>query len=294
MGNTCNGGDNSDYVFTAPGTGVQARILRTAGFGWKPDLPDIRDRVVVIPAAQKSYPPPNVDLRPKDALPIYNQGNLGSCTAQAICAAAHYAFVQQGLRAFPPSRLFVYYNERKIDQTVDSDAGSSIRTGMKTLSNFGVCDEDCWPYDIRQFRKQPSEECYKQAKKNMASETGYARVQQNLDDIKTVLSKGFVFCFGFRVLDSFMTSDVEHTGKMPMPQSGDRVVGGHAVMCCGYDDDRRVFIIRNSWGEDWGDKGFFYMPYDYMTSRWLTMDLWVLTEMGGNTLQTETLQSMAH
>merc|ERR1719369_1937925 len=102
------------------------------------------------------------DLRPKDDFPVYNQGKLGSCTANAICAAVHYDQVQQGLVAFAPSRLFVYYNERAMEGTIDTDSGAMIRDGMKSLNKLGVCTEECWPYNIDVFTEKPTDSVMKQ------------------------------------------------------------------------------------------------------------------------------------
>jgi len=264
---------------------VRYRTLVRKGFGWKPDMPDFRDRVVVPAQEHRRSLLQLCDLRPKDNFPIYAQGKLGSCTANAICAAVHYDQVQQGLVAFAPSRLFVYYNERAIEGTIDTDSGATIRDGMKSLNKLGVCTEECWPYNVEVFTERPTDACYESASSNRAKE--YARVNQDLEEIKAVLNNGNVIPFGFIVCSSFMTPEVAKTGQMVMPSFTDEVLGGHAVLCVGYDDVREVFIIRNSWGEDWGDKGYFYMPYAYLLDQFLSRDLWTVFSVTGKLMPTE-------
>merc|ERR1719229_1260532 len=244
--------------------------------GWKRDLPDWRDKHPALPEAKKSSLPPSVDLRPDEKhFPIYNQGHLGSCTANAIGAAFHFALAQQDIAsAFPPSRLFIYYNERKMEGHMKEDSGAQIRDGIKSLHKIGVCSEDMWPYDISKFTVKPSSDCYAAAAKNKAKE--YARVPHTLKDMKACINEGYPFVFGFIVFSSFMTKKVATTGHMTMPSLYDKFLGGHAVMAVGYDDKKKHFIIRNSWGVEWGDRGYFYMPYDYISHQMLVLDLWTV------------------
>jgi len=274
---------NAQEVFSVEA--VHYRTLVRRGFGWKPDLPDFRDRVVVPNQEHRRSVLKSCDLRPKDHFPIYNQGKLGSCTANAICAAVHYDQIKQGLAAFGPSRLFVYYNERAMEGTIGEDSGATIRDGMKSLHKLGVCTEDSWPYNIDVFSDKPSDACYEAAAANRAKE--YARVNQDLEEIKAVLNNGSVIAFGFIVCSSFMTPEVAMSGEMVMPQLTDEVLGGHAVLCCGYDDTREVFIIRNSWGPEWGDRGYFYMPYSYLLDQFLSRDLWTVFSVTGKLMPTE-------
>jgi len=285
MGASCSGcplgPDNLD-IFSVEA--INFRRIVKKGFGWKPDLPDFRDRFVVINPDHKKDLHTMCDLRPKDDFPVYNQGKLGSCTANAICAAVHYDQVQQSLVPFCPSRLFLYYNERALEGTIDQDSGATIRDGMKALKNLGVCSEISWPYETEVFADRPPDVCYQAASANKANE--YARVNQSLEDIQAVLDNGNVIPFGFIVCSSFMTAEVAKTGEMTMPIATDEVLGGHAVLCCGYDDARQAFIVRNSWGEAWGDKGHFYMPYAYLCDSFLSRDLWTVFSVTGKRLPT--------
>jgi C1A family cysteine protease len=171
------------------------------------------------------------------------------------------------------SRLFIYYNERALEGTIQSDSGAMIRDGIKTLAKQGVCSEKTWPYVISRFSVKPPAACYKEAANRQI--TSYLRIT-TLDEMRTCLADGFPFVFGFTVYESFETQQVERTGIMPMPKPKERVLGGHAVLAVGYDDKKKQFVVRNSWGTDWGLKGYFMMPYAYLADRNLSDDLWTI------------------
>mmetsp|Transcript_80715 Transcript_80715/g.234092 ORF Transcript_80715/g.234092 Transcript_80715/m.234092 type:complete len:293 (+) Transcript_80715:74-952(+) len=279
MGNQCVGSAPSGTqaeveTFVVPEAGVTIQTRTVKRMGWVPDLPDHRDRVLELHPSKKEVLPPKCDLRPTEQFPLYDQGHLGSCTANAIGAAFHYSMIKQGAKAFVPSRLFVYYNERAMEGHVDTDSGAQIRDGIKSVAKLGVCDETLWPYDVDRFTEKPTSACYEAGAKCTAKE--YARVPQTLEDLKACINEGFPIAFGFIVFSSFMTPEVASTGKMEMPSMYDWPKGGHAVLAIGYDDEKKVFIIRNSWGEGWGDKGYFYMPYDYITHPALAQDFWAI------------------
>jgi len=287
MGAQCSGRSVvPDETFVVEEAGVSIAVRTTRRMGWKRDLPDFRDRVLALPSAAADLPP-KVDLRPEEHFAIYDQGGLGSCTANAIGAAYHFDQIRQGIKDFTPSRLFIYYNERAMEGSIDSDAGAYIRDGMKSLEKLGVCSEHLWPYVETKFTNRPSSHCYEVAKRNRAKQ--YARVPQTLEAMKGCLNEGFPFCFGFIVMSSFQFPDVALTGWMHMPGPYDFVMGGHAVLAVGYDDKKEVFIVRNSWGKLWGDKGYFYMPYAYITNPGLVDDLWMVRFVDGPDLPTKPL-----
>ena len=249
-------------------------IHKIKKYGWRPDLPDQRDLIYTAPSAIMIKLPTKVDLR-KSCPPVYNQGELGSCTANAIGAAFEFALIKENKKEdFIPSRLFIYYNERVMEHTVNNDNGAQIRDGVKSLNTQGVCPETMFPYDINKFAQKPSASCYTEALKHQA--LSYHRVQRKLDQMKTCLAEGFPFVFGFTVYDSFESSSVAKTGKLDMPKKSESVVGGHAVLAVGYDDGAKRFIVRNSWGADWGLQGYFTMPYDYLTEENLSDDFWTI------------------
>lgn len=244
------------------------------GFGWVPDLPDQRDLMYSAPMMVMKKLPAKVNLQSK-CPPVYNQGPLGSCTANALSAAFEFDRKKQKLKDFMPSRLFLYYNERALQNTVNSDSGAYIRDGIKTLNENGICPEKEWAYDVNKFAEKPPQKCYDDALKcNIKS---YQRLNNtNLSQLQSCLSEGFPFVFGFTVYESFESQEVAKTGMLSMPTPKEKVVGGHAVMAVGYDDTKQAVIVRNSWGKDWGAKGYFYMPYSYISSSHLCDDFWTI------------------
>lgn len=254
---------------------------KTARYGWIPDLPDYRDFVFAAPRAILAKLPPRVDLTSK-CPPIYDQKEIGSCTANAIGGTIQFDQLKQKMRgAFMPSRLFIYYNERVMENTVREDAGAMIRDGIKSVAKQGVCAEKMWPYDPAPYppnprlAKKPSANCYKSAPKHTAVQ--YQRVPRNLAQMKGCLASGYPFVIGFTVYESFESDDVTRTGMMPMPAPNEHVIGGHAVMVVGYDDKLDRFRMRNSWGQAWGVKGHFTMPYGYLLDHNLSDDFWKIT-----------------
>jgi C1A family cysteine protease len=242
-------------------------------YGWTPDLPDQRDFLYAAPTPFQANIPPLVDLTSK-CPPVYDQGQLGSCTANAIAGAIQFDQMKQGTKTFMPSRLFIYYNERAMEGTINSDSGAQIRDGIKSVAQLGVCPESEWPYVITQFSTKPSTTCYTDAKQELV--VLYQRLVQTLGTLKGCLASGFPFVFGFTVYESFESAQVAKTGILQMPQAGEQTVGGHAVLCVGYDDKNQQFIVRNSWSATWGQKGYFRMPYAYLTSTSLASDLWTV------------------
>jgi len=259
-------------------------LRRTARYGWIPDIPDQRDFTYAASAHAMANIPSSVDLRDK-CPPVYDQGQLGSCTANAIGGALEFEMMKQGLAAITPSRLFIYYNERAIEGTISTDSGAMIRDGIKSVASQGDCPEGnvgdpppAWPYDISKFTVQPAQACYDKAKDLKA--VNYQSVTQNLADMKGCLAEGYPIVFGFTVYESFESQEVASTGNVPMPKATEKVLGGHAVLAVGYDDDERVFICRNSWGSGWGDAGYFYMPYAYLLDDNLSDDFWTIRLVG--------------
>ena len=146
-------------------------------YGWVPDLPDQRDFTFRVPRRMAVALPPRMDLRPQMP-PVYDQGQLGSCTSNAIGGAFEFELRKQSEPDFIPSRLFIYYNERVIERTVDTDSGAQLRDGMKTLAKQGVCPESMWPYVISEFATKPTSDCYAEAKKHLG--VTYMRVEQDV------------------------------------------------------------------------------------------------------------------
>ena len=251
--------------------GLRARPIER--FGWVPDLPDARDFLYSAPEEVLIKLPSKLDLRTKMPA-VYDQGRLGSCTANAIGAAFEFEHIKQGLKDFAPSRLFIYYNERAIEGTVDTDSGAMIRDGIKSVAKLGVCTETTWPYDIPRFTEKPPKKAYDEAKKHQV--LVYRRVLGNLHQMQGCLASGYPFVLGFSVYESFMSPEVARTGEVPLPPRAEQLIGGHAVVAVGYDDSIQRFFVRNSWGTQWGLKGYCTMPYGYLTDPQLARDFWAI------------------
>lgn len=245
-------------------------------YGWRPDKPDQRDFRYGIPTRflEESRLPPVIDLRPHMP-PVYDQGELGSCTANAGAAAVEYLRMKNGDAPVAPSRLFIYYGERVIEGTIGEDAGAEIRDCIKELNRTGVCAEATWPYDISAFTHRPSPAAYFEAAETKAER--YERLDNtHLHAVKAALADGYPVIFGFSVYESFESQAVAASGKVPMPKVSEDMLGGHAVLAVGYIAAKRRFIVRNSWGEAWGDAGYCTMPYAYLTNANLADDFWIL------------------
>ena len=236
----------------------------TRKFGWKPDVPDCRDLEFckVMRPLRAGKLPPVVDLR-AGCSPVEDQGQLGSCTANALVGNLEFLLLKDKIPYTDLSRLFVYYNERAIEGTVTEDSGAMIRDGVKTLAKQGVCAEAVWPYATGKFTVKPTAACYKDGLKRVI--TQYARLN-TMDDMRNCLAAGYPFVFGFSVYSSFMSAVVAKTGDAPMPTKKDTLQGGHAVLCVGYDDVKKKWLVRNSWGCNFGMKGYFTLPQPYLVT----------------------------
>ena len=250
-------------------------------FGWIPDYPDVRDYTRKTVALPKASAPLKVDLR-KYCSPIVNQGELGSCTANAASGIVEYYQKKASGSYSPVSRLFIYKATRNL-MIMKGDTGAYIRTTMGVLALFGAPPEKYWEYEIKDFDVEPPQFCYSFAQNYQALK--YFRLDEQgkteneiLAGIKETLAGGLPAMFGFTVYSSINEAK---EGKIPFPKPGEHVLGGHAVMAAGYDDEMEIgeskgaFIIRNSWGEEWGDNGYGYLPYDYVLNG-LALDWWAL------------------
>jgi len=254
---------------------MKTLLKPNAWYGWVPDRPDHRDKLYAAIAAPPKKLPSSVDLRP-GCSPVENQGQLGSCTANALAGALEFLEVKAGKPATDLSRLFIYYNERAVEGTISEDAGAMIRDGVKTLVSQGVCAEKQWPYVITKFKAKPPAACYRQALQHQV--ISYHRIL-SLQEMRSCLAEGYPFVFGFTVYESFESAAVAKTGTLNLPKKSEKSLGGHAIMAVGYNDSTQRLLIRNSWGADWGMAGYFTMPYAYASSSNLADDFWTLRAM---------------
>ncbi|MEP0869829.1 C1 family peptidase [Trichocoleus desertorum AS-A10] len=240
--------------------------------GYHRDRQDNRDRRYARPRNVKQNSLPKfVDLR-QHMTTVENQGELGSCTANAIAGAYEYLAKRLTGQNYDISRLFIYYLARKFDGCEQEDSGATLRRGMKVLTKYGACSEAAWPYDIEAFCDEPHDDAFQEAAEHLIDE--YDRIDVDLHAMKVCLSEGYPFVFGSDIFQSF--EDLDHRGHVNMPFPSEENLGGHAMLACGYSDKDQVFLVRNSWGTDWGDKGYCYIPYEYLTNADLTGDCWTL------------------
>jgi C1A family cysteine protease len=285
-----------------------SEISEKSGMGWLPDYPDFRDLTIhhdqvsqrllnlgqKVPIKKmlakigvdkkaKASLPGSVDLREWFS-PVEDQSSLGSCTANAGVGLVEYFEKKAFQKHIEASRLFLYKATRNLMHET-GDTGAFLRSTMGALVLFGVPPEEYWPYNITDFDKEPTAFCYAFAQ-NYQSITYYRldppgiTKSDLLNQIKTNLSGSLPSMFGFTVYSSI--DQAATTGKIPYPSSGDKIVGGHAIVVAGYDDKMIIqnakpgaFLIRNSWGTGWGDMGYGWLPYDYVLNG-LAVDWWSL------------------
>lgn len=231
--------------------------------------------------------PATVDLRAA-CPPVYDQGRLASCTAQAIAGAIQFTRRKHGQDPdFVPSRLFIYWNERALAGTTASDAGASTRDGLRSVTTQGVAPESLWPYNDTPADppggmfppdapagQQPPAAAY-----DVAAELkllSYQRLRNDLTHMRACLAEGYPFTIGIVIYPSFVSADHRQQTVTPLPGADEEPLGEHVVLAVGYDDHQQWLICRNSWGETQADQGYFYLPYAYAERRALIGDLWTL------------------
>lgn len=251
-------------------------MTQTKWYGWKRDLPDFRDRHFQPMMPRQPLPERAMLIHP---LPAFDQGALGSCTANATVGAITFDQRVQEEPSVMESRLFIYYYSRLLEGNQDHDAGASLRDVMKAYNQYGVCPESEWPYDIANFSTKPTAEA-------TCRPIHYAAVEQNSFELRRTIIAGFPVIFGFTVYDNFESPEVASTGELDLPQDSNSVLGGHAVLMMGYDDNvpfpsgaKGGVYVRNSWGTDWGQSGYFWMPMAYITNPNLADDFWVIDKL---------------
>lgn len=244
-------------------------------FGWFRAPRDHRNLRFVSPLRTGPLPP-SVDLRP-NCPPVYDQGALGSCSANASGAALEFDQIKQGQQPVTPSRLFIYYFERLDQGDVADDTGSTITEACKVLNSYGAPAETTWPYDVSAFAIKPSNDAIKEGALHTAIK--YSEVAQDETSIKSAIASGFPIIFGIQVFESFEGDGPASTGVIPMPSDSDGLMGGHAICIVGYNDSTKLFTFRNSWGTSWGDQGYGYLPYEYVLNSQLAADFWVVTQV---------------
>lgn len=258
-------------------------------YNWRPSKPSYRAFHISVPVVEGTVFPQCIDLRPTFSLP-YDQGQLGSCVSNGVAALVeHKMIVDKYKGLFRPSRLFIYYNCRVVENSIYYDAGATVSDGIASINKLGVCPEDVpgtndtqsyiWTYSDQsndtvpflvpaKFKKKPPKACYINALLHKSLQDHTVSLDRNT--VLTVLSQGRPFAFGFVVKSSFEDKDVMSTGIMKVPTPDEQTLGGHCVVACGYKLSTPMgsqgisewVLIRNSWGTGiYGDlKGHFWMP----------------------------------
>ena len=235
-----------------------------------------------IPSTEKD---PTVDLR-KHVARVYKQEKLSSCTSCVICAC--YVLMRNkeseemnlATVAFDYSRLFLYYNSRKERDNTAKNMGAGLRDTLTALHKYGVCNESLWPYDINRFAEEPSPACYDEAKENKIVK--YERLKHDIQQFRACLRAGFPFAFGFELYPSFKDKDKHKDGWMPLPSEEEIQAGVytlHAVLAVGYNVTIKRITVLNSWGDTWGDNGYFYMPYSYINDIDRALNFWKIEKV---------------
>ncbi len=243
--------------------------------GYRPEQRQADDQIFSSQRFGQGNLPTKVDLRPY-LTPVENQGATNSCTANAMAGAYEYLAKRLQGKADDVSRLFIYYNARALDGDPSIDEGTYLQSCIQVLQKYGACSERTWNFDPDRIFDQPDDPSYNEAA-DFLVETA-ERVDVDLDTMRSCLAEGYPFAFGLQLFGSFQK--VGSTGLVPMPdRDREKHDGGHAMLCVGYSDHDRVFIVRNSWGDDWGDRGYCYIPYTYMTDAELNSDCWTIHQI---------------
>lgn len=216
-----------------------------------------------------------VDLRTTINIPIYNQLDLQSSTSNAISYCYLYdQMKKQNVNIVNPSRLFLFNNLLKMDENNTTFIGASIYSGLKSLYDIGVCSEQSFSYDKNNFNLNLSTNLYLEAQNNKI--LIYNAIDQDLNQIKSTLINGYPVLFGFNVYTSFNNDNTVETGNVEIPNDNEETIGNQAGVIIGFDDGDKVFIVRNSWGENWGDNGYCYIPYEYILNTNYCSDFWII------------------
>jgi C1A family cysteine protease len=254
--------------------------------GLQRDRHDPRDHVFQPrPSPAKKPSPAAIDLRGQ-CPPVYDQGRINACTANVLAAAVAFSRAKHAQGGeFAPSRLFIYYNERVLQDQVPNDVGASLRDGIRTVKQQGVAPEALWTYDDTPATppggvfpadakavQKPTDAAFAAA--TLFEVLSYRRIRNDLAHMKACLAEGYPFALGIQVYPSFMQAPKQQATVTPLPQPGETALGGHAVLAVGYDDQKQWLICRNSWGPEQADGGYFYLPYAYFGAEERVGDIW--------------------
>jgi C1A family cysteine protease len=242
-------------------------------YAWTREPEDYRDMKMGLGRPTNIAIPPAADLEPL-LPPADDQADTNSCTGHGTAAAISSAAHQAGIPPMKPSRLFIYWGARRLEDSVNQDGGAYIRDAVKCLSKFGIVDESLWPFDRSKVLITPPANVLTAAGGNKI--THYASMTgASIESIKLTIAHGRAIAFGFDAYSYFESPEMARIGVLHLPTSKERPLGGHCVALAGYDDARGAFKVRNSWGANWGLNGYFWMDYEYVMSKY-SDDFWVV------------------
>ena len=220
--------------------------------------------------------PSKLNLRNIFKFPVLSQGNLGACTAHATSNAILFFLNRLNKKEFLPSRLYIYYFSRLIENNTEIDSGCEIRSVMKAVAKYGACEEYLFPYIIENFKIEPNDFCIKNGKGKIKNFI-YLSIDQELINIKNSLFQGYPILLGIELYESSEYDINLKSGIIPMPDiNNEEYLGGHCILLVGYNDKDKIFCILNSWGSNVGDNGYFYIPYEYLLDNKLATDFWTI------------------
>lgn len=246
------------------------------GTGFRADKPDFRDVYFKDTLYKKGLKIDNqIDWTSRIG-PCWDQGDIGSCVAHGVGSLVAYVNPN-----YMPSRLKLYYDGRVIEKTVSIDSGLEIRDGVKAAVTVGVCPESMWAYDTSKFKKKAPAACYTKANDKFI--TKYSRVNNTIDEMLNCLQQGSPIVIGATLYESFESDTVAKNGVVPMPTTREQTIGGHCTAIYGADVSRKMFLVRNSWGTDWGihdgkHNGYYWFPFAYAENTDLVSDCWMITQ----------------
>lgn len=258
------------FILTASAIG-QVRNLS----GWKQDSAGVVDRSFkAYRSAKVTALPTSVDLTNQMPKRVYDQGNVGSCTGEGIAALfAHYLW-KESKRYVEPSSLFIYWNERYIEGTVNSDEGAMIRTGIKVISSIGTSTTKTWPFRESKWAVKPSAQAFQEAT-GLRSPVGLKVDNTDGRSIRVAISDNCPVVFGM-MLYTNIERITYWEPVLSKPRRGESPIGGHCMLIVGYDDTKRLYKVRNSWSRLWGLNGYFFVPYDMIHNGRMTNDCWTI------------------
>jgi C1A family cysteine protease len=223
--------------------------------------------------------PDKINLYNLIQLPILDQYNLGSCTANVTSNAILFYLKQYKMKEYQPSRLYIYYFSRLLEGNINEDSGCDIRSVLKAISKYGVCDELIYPYNTSKFKEKPPYYCIIDAKLRI-KKIRYLSIEQNLRVIKNCLYRGYPIILGVNMYESFEDKDTLNSGDIPIPDINiEKNLGFHCILLIGYNEynnNNKFFIFINSWGDNVGYNGIFNIPYEYILSNNLASDFWAI------------------